>query len=239
MADFPALLDTGGPLTQRPAFQQELRDYLPVDAPVLRHINVFGEVSGQAGASMRSLRSTDGQEAAVTVSSATGRSDIWFGIGGTGAYHFNFDNLGNLLLMALNQLVVGYDQWGGALIVEAFDGTNEGGEIVLKGAAANTDWHADNFSSGFRLHHDGNTYVSVAAGGSTQVSQRTTDSGLPVLILEQLDIDDTFTNFIGTSAADGSRSISSDTTEDSTKFGAVRVEINGTTKWVRIYDNES
>ena len=51
--------------------------------------------------------------------------------------------------------------------------------------------------------------------------------------------DDTFIDFIGTSAANGSRSISSDVTENSAKFGAIRIEINGVTKWIRIYDDES
>jgi len=71
------------------------------------------------------------------------------------------------------------------------------------------------------------------------VSQRETSAAIPVLDLEQLDIDNVFINFIGTSASDGSRSISSDTTEDSAKFGAFRVEINGTTKWIRVYDDHS
>jgi hypothetical protein len=85
---------------------------------------------------------------------------------------------------------------------------------------------------------------NVIFGGTTPVAQVHVDqndsaAALPVLALNQGDIDDTFINFIGTSAANGTRSISSDTTEDSTKFGAVRVEINGVTKWVRVYDNES
>lgn len=75
--------------------------------------------------------------------------------------------------------------------------------------------------------------------GHLDVVQGTTDAAIPVLDLEQLDIDDSFINFIGTAASDGSRSISTDTTEDSAKYGAFRVEANGTTKWVRMYDDES
>lgn len=66
-----------------------------------------------------------------------------------------------------------------------------------------------------------------------------TSGAIPVLRLDQGDVDDTFIDYVGTSAADGSRSISSDTTEDSAKFGAIRCEINGVTKWIRIYDNHS
>ena len=75
--------------------------------------------------------------------------------------------------------------------------------------------------------------------GKLHIDQASTSGAIPVLRLDQGDIDDTFIDFIGTSAADGTRSISSDTTEDSAKFGAIRVEINGTTKWLRVYDSES
>ena len=45
-----------------------------------------------------------------------------------------------------------------------------------------------------------------------------------------------FFNFRGESAADDSRSISSTTATGSAKFGAIRVEINGVHKWIRIYE---
>lgn len=80
---------------------------------------------------------------------------------------------------------------------------------------------------------------TASPGARLDVSQKDTSGATPVLELEQLDIDDTFVNIVGTSASDGTRSISSDTTEDAAKFGAFRVEINGTTKWVRVYDSES
>lgn len=85
---------------------------------------------------------------------------------------------------------------------------------------------------------------TVVIGNTTSaaeltVRQGTSTAGIPVLSLEQTDVDDTMINFVGTSAADGSRSISSDTTEDSAKFGAIRIEINGVTKWIRVYNDHS
>ncbi len=86
----------------------------------------------------------------------------------------------------------------------------------------------------------GNVGVAITAPtGQLHVDQPSASGAKPVLRLDQGDIDDTFIDFIGTSAADGSRSISSDTTEDAAKFGAFRVEINGVVKWVRVYDDES
>ena len=91
-----------------------------------------------------------------------------------------------------------------------------------------------------RFESNLNTFGKDAVATATiHAIQDSTSGAKPVARLQQDDIDDSFIDFVGTSAADGTRSISSDTTEDSAKFGAVRVEINGTTKWVRIYDDES
>jgi len=78
-----------------------------------------------------------------------------------------------------------------------------------------------------------------APTAALHIDQESSSGAVPVLKLDQADIDDTFIDFIGTSAADGSRSISSDTTTDSAKFGAIAIEINGATKWIRIYDDHS
>ncbi len=87
--------------------------------------------------------------------------------------------------------------------------------------------------------HWGIGTLGAAPAAQLSLDQASSSGAVPVLSLDQGDIDDTFVNFIGTSAADGTRSISSDTTEDGAKFGAYRVEINGLTKWVRVYDDES
>ena len=84
--------------------------------------------------------------------------------------------------------------------------------------------------------------VGIGSGqhlGKLHVDQNSASGAIPVLALSQSDIDDSFIDFRGTSAADGSRSISSDTTEDAAKFGAFQVEINGVRKWIRVYDDES
>ncbi|MEE9149967.1 MAG: hypothetical protein V3U27_21525 [Candidatus Tectomicrobia bacterium] len=86
----------------------------------------------------------------------------------------------------------------------------------------------------------GNDAVGIGKGvplAKLQVDQTSSTGAKPVLALDQGDIDDTFINYIGTSAADSSRSISSSTAAAAAKFGAFRVEINGVTKWVRVYDS--
>lgn len=86
----------------------------------------------------------------------------------------------------------------------------------------------------------GDVGIGIApAGAKLDVRQTSTSGAKPVLKLRQQDIDDTFIDFVGTVNASGAASISTDTTEDSSKYGAIRCEINGVTKWIRIYDNES
>jgi len=117
------------------------------------------------------------------------------------------------------------------------------GTIVFNEDAQDIDFRIEGSTDVDLVHVD----ASVDAVGigialplaKVHIDQASAAGAKPVLALDQGDIDDTFINFIGTSAADGSRSISSDTTEDAAKFGAYRVEINGVLKWVRIYDDES
>ena len=62
-----------------------------------------------------------------------------------------------------------------------------------------------------------------------------------VLKLEQLNVDEPFIRFqCASTASDDSECISTDTTVDeSDKFGAIRISINGVDKWIRIYDTHS
>ena len=69
------------------------------------------------------------------------------------------------------------------------------------------------------------------------IDQSSASGAVPVLKLDQADIDDSFIDFIGTSAGDSTRSISSSTGTGSTKVGAIRIEINGVHKWIRVYDS--
>ena len=82
-------------------------------------------------------------------------------------------------------------------------------------------------------------YEFTTPTAQLHIDQYSATGAMPVLRLDQGDVDDSFIDFIGTSDTDGSNSISSDTSTDSAKFGAIRVEINGVTKWIRIYDDHS
>jgi len=64
--------------------------------------------------------------------------------------------LGNYLLaVSASVLQVGVRGSAPSLSLEAADGTNEGGELLLKGAAANGNWGIDNFAGDLRFLCDG------------------------------------------------------------------------------------
>jgi len=119
-------------------------------------------------------------------------------------------------------------------------------QLIAGNPTSPTEWYhgALIFQTGgvnrFVIDVGGDTGIGITSPTAKfHIDQSSATGAKPVLRLDQGDIDDSFIDFIGTSAADGSRSISTDTTENSAKFGAIRIEINGVTKWIRIYDDES
>ena len=90
-----------------------------------------------------------------------------------------------------------------------------------------------------QVQDSGNTILAVTdlSGAAVKIDQYSNTGAIPVISLDQADIDDSFIDFIGTEAADSSRSISTSNGEVGSKDAAVKIEYNGTTGWLRIYDS--
>lgn len=69
--------------------------------------------------------------------------------------------------------------------------------------------------------------------------QSSTTAAIPVMILDQGDSDETFMEFVGASAADDSASLSTDSTEDDAKAGAIKIETSDGVGWLRYYSGPS
>jgi hypothetical protein len=67
------------------------------------------------------------------------------------------------------------------------------------------------------------------------VKQDGTTANIPAVRIEQLDTDESFINFVGTSGAASANSISSSSASAGAKTGAIRVKINGVDAWIRVY----
>jgi len=97
-------------------------------------------------------------------------------------------------------------------------GSSQNAAIYMDGATGN-------------IGMGGASYGSI--GAKLDIRQGSGTLALPVLKLQQLDIDVPFIDFVGTSAADKTRSLSTGTSW--TIGGAIAIYINGVLKWIPYY----
>ena len=100
-------------------------------------------------------------------------------------------------------------------------------ETDTKDHAFFVDGSADKI--GFGTNSPTSAFVTIDQDSST--------GAIAVLTLDQGDADQEFIRFDGTSAADSSASISSSTDTGGSKVGAIRINIEGTDRWIRVYDS--
>ena len=139
---------------------------------------------------------------------------------------------------------------GGTLYVRGGNsfGTNQGGSVVFytgnhDGTGSSGDFEFFGYSTsavGQRVltlkgesRYVGITNASPSA--PLDIKQDDSAANVPVLELEQLDTNESFINFVGTSGTASANSISSSTASVAAKTGAIRVKINGVTAWIRLY----
>jgi len=124
-----------------------------------------------------------------------------------------------------------------ALGRRAKTGANNG--VFIWADFTDADFTADRANQ-FKVRASGSSHFTTPAG-----------SALATVTIEQLDDDDTFINFVGTSAADQTKSISTkqgDGVVDGPKIynstagwafvGMVKVDINGTARWMPYYQED-
>jgi hypothetical protein len=127
-----------------------------------------------------------------------------------------FDNATALMIVAAqaDNNDLSFDHWNGGL----------DDSVIQNGAAATVPWPKQ---------YIGTDLFRTFKGGSTKIWQALT-SGDESLSIQQDDDDVAFIDFVGTSAASAAKSISS-WTNGAALNGFVRVEINGTVKWIPYY----
>ena len=139
---------------------------------------------------------------------------------------------------------------GGALYIKAGNsiGANAGGEVEFyagnhDGTGSSGDFTFFGYTAAAAsqriLTLKGATrYVGVnnnSPATPLDVKQDSTTANIPVVRVEQLDTDESFINFVGTSSAASANSISSSSASAGAKTGAIRVKINGVDAWIRVY----
>lgn len=139
---------------------------------------------------------------------------------------------------------------GGALYIKAGNsiGANAGGEIEFyvgnhDGSGSSGDYTFWGYTAAAAAQRiltlkGATKYVGINNASPVtflDVKQDGTTANIPVARFEQLDTDESFINFVGTSSAASANSLSSSTASAGAKTGAIRIKINGVDAWIRVY----
>jgi hypothetical protein len=127
-------------------------------------------------------------------------------------------------------------------------GINQGGSVIFNtgnhdGTGSSGDFEFFGYSASAVAQRiltlkGTSRYVGItnsAPSAPLDVKQDDAAANVPVIELEQLDTNESFINFVGTSGTASANSISSSTASAGAKTGAIRVKINGVTAWIRLY----
>ena len=128
---------------------------------------------------------------------------------------------------------VGANQAGGVAIYTGnHDGSGTAGDIVFYGynSSATLQEVMRMVGTNKRMGINNNS-----PSAPLDITQTDSAANLPVVELEQLDTNESFINFVGTSGAASANSLSSSTASAAAKTGAIKVKINGTDAWIRVY----
>jgi len=109
-------------------------------------------------------------------------------------------------------------------------GTFGGGGVVLTGGATAT-------GIGGNITLNGGTTSGAGTGGNIFLTPGVTVGGTGGIVrMSASSSTRAFADFQGTSGAASANSISTSTASAGAKYGAIRIQINGTDKWIRVYD---
>ena len=117
----------------------------------------------------------------------------------------------------------------------------DGGGFTFNDSGGSLDFRAETNTLTHAFFIDGSADkvgfgTSSPTSGFVTIDQASSSGAIAVLTLDQGDDDQEFIRFDGTSASDGSKSISSSTDTGGSKVGAIRINVNGTDRFIRIYD---
>ena len=117
----------------------------------------------------------------------------------------------------------------------------DGGDFVFNESGASKDFIIETDNKTHAFFSDGSA-DKIGFGESSPTSafvtikQDSTTGAIACLTLDQDDVDQEFIRFDGDSASDSSKSVSSSTDTGGSKVGAIRINVNGTDRFIRIYD---
>jgi len=117
----------------------------------------------------------------------------------------------------------------------------DGGSFTFNETGAAVDARFEGDTDVSLLFTDGSADIvgigtGTPSGAKLEINQNNAAGAIACLSLDQDDTDQEFIYFDGTSAGDSTKSLSSSTATAGTKQGAIRINVNGTDRWIRFYD---
>ena len=120
---------------------------------------------------------------------------------------------------------------GGVVLTGGATATGTAGNIALNAGAAS------GAGTGGNISLTAGSTVGGGTGGSINITPGSSPSGTHGKVtINSLGTSGPFFNCFGSSGAASANSISSSTASAGAKFGAIRIQINGVDKWIRVYD---
>ena len=118
----------------------------------------------------------------------------------------------------------------------------DGGGFTFNDSGASVDFRAETNTLTHAVFVDGSADkigfgTSSPTSAFVTIDQASSTGAIACLTLDQGDGDQEFIRFDGSTASDGSASISSSTDTGGSKVGAIRINVNGTDRFIRIYDS--
>ena len=200
-------------------------------------LNDAGNITANGTLTVAGNTSLDGGTFTFNESSA----DVDFRIEGNGDANLFFSDAGNDRIgIKTNSPSTELHVVGGVKATGAID--FDGGGFTFNDSHAAVDFRIETDTLTHAFFSDGSADkigfgTSSPTSAFVTIDQASSSGAIAVLTLDQGDGDQEFIRFDGSTASDGSASISSSTDTGGSKVGAIRININGTDRFIRIYDS--
>ena len=199
-------------------------------------LNDCGNITANGTLTVAGNVSFDGGSFVFNESSA----DLDFRIEGNGDANLFFTDAGNDRVgIKTNSPSTELHVVGGVKATGAID--FDGGGFTFNESGAALDFRVETDTLTHAFFADGSADkigfgTSSPTSAFVTIDQASSTGAIACLTLDQGDVDQEFIRFDGDSASDSSKSISSSTDEGGSKVGAIRINVNGTDRFIRIYD---
>ena len=200
-------------------------------------LNDAGNITANGTLTVSGNTSLDGGSFVFNESSA----DLDFRIEGNGDANLFFTDAGNDRIgIKTNSPSTELHVVGGVKATGAID--FDGGGFTFNDSGASVDFRAETNTLANAFFIDGSADkigfgTNSPADALVEINQANSSGAIACLSLDQDDQDQEFIKFDGTTGSGSTASVSTSTATDGSKVGALKINVNGTDRYIRFYDS--